>query len=67
MAQGVVWRQGIKFGRASLSRKEFSSVVHPFQWRYNNWGYGLAYEISEKRSRMSWGTLAPCAREKQLG
>ncbi len=53
----------LEFGQPSLPRKEtmrFSSyldVVHPFgkRWLYNNWGYGLADEITEKLSGKSWG------------
>lgn len=55
----------LEFGRPSLPRKEtlrftsYLDVVHPFgkRWLYNNWGYGLADEITEKLSGMSWGTF----------
>lgn len=55
----------LEFGRPSLRRQEtmrFSSyleVVYPFQerWLYNNWGYGLADEVTEKLSGKTWGTF----------
>ena len=61
----------LEFGRPSLPRNEtmrFSSyldVVHPFgtRWLYNNWGYGLADQITEKLSGKSWGKFL---REKIL-
>ena len=54
----------LEFGRPSLPRGEtmrfcsYLDVVHPFgkRWLYNNWGYGLADEVTEKLAGKSWGT-----------
>ncbi|KAL8852761.1 MAG: hypothetical protein Q9221_002391 [Calogaya cf. arnoldii] len=55
----------LESGRPALSRREtmrfcsYLEVVHAFRqrWLCNNWGYGLADEITEKLSGKSWGTF----------
>ncbi|KAL8811580.1 MAG: hypothetical protein Q9223_007501 [Gallowayella weberi] len=57
----------LEYGRPALPRRDtmrFSSyldVVYAFQqrWLYNNWGYGLADEVTEKVSGKSWGAFLP--------
>ncbi|KAL8808548.1 MAG: hypothetical protein Q9182_000099 [Xanthomendoza sp. 2 TL-2023] len=54
-----------EFGRPALPRRDtmrfcsYLDLVYAFQqrWLYNNWGYGLADEVTEKVSGKSWGAF----------
>ena len=62
-AKNQMWY--LEVGRPSLPRWEtmricfYLDVVRSFQkkWLHNNWGYGLADEVTEKASGKSWGTF----------